>query len=60
MSEDPLREVCQNGTIPMLDASVADVGQHASASQAACRVGLAKRGFAITSVKWNNGMEKDK
>ena len=50
MSKDPLREVCQNGTIPMLDSSVADVGQRASASQAACRVGLAKRGFAITSI----------
>ena len=33
----------------MLDSLVADVGQRASASQAACRVGLAKRGFAITS-----------
>jgi len=47
--EDPLRKVCQNGTTPMLDSSVANVGQRASASQAACRVGLAKRGFAITS-----------
>ena len=36
----------------MLDSSVADVGQgeRASASQAACRVALAKRGFAITST----------
>ena len=42
-------KVCKNGTIPMLDSLVADVGQRASASQAACRVGLAKRGFAITS-----------
>ena len=37
-------------TIPMLDSLVANVGQRASASQAACRVGLAKRGFAITSL----------
>ena len=50
MSKAPLRKVCQNGTIPMFDSSVADVGQRVSASLAACRVGLAKRGFAITSM----------
>lgn len=41
--------VCQNATIPMLNSSVANVSQRVSASQAACLVGLAKRGFAITS-----------
>ena len=50
IDRDPLRKVCQKGTIPMLDSSVANVGQRVSASQVACRVGLAKRGFAITSV----------
>ena len=43
----------------MLDSSVADVGQRASASQAACCVGLAKRGFAITSVACRVGMSPE-
>ena len=35
----------------MRDFSVANVSQRVSASQAACLVGLAKRGFAITSYE---------
>ena len=57
MSKAPLRKVCQNGTMSMLDSYVADVGQRASASQAACRVGLAKRFFAITSVEKESNKE---
>ena len=53
MSKAPLWKDCQNGTIPMLDFSVANVSQLVSASQAACLVGLAKRGFAITSYAYS-------
>lgn len=51
MPKAPLRKDCQNGTLPMRDFSVANVSQRVSASQAACLVGLAKRGFAITSYE---------
>ena len=41
----PLRKVCENDTIPMLDSSVAEVCQRVSASQAACPVSIAEEGF---------------
>ena len=49
-SKAPLRKVSENDTIPTLDSSVVEVCQRVSASQAACPVSLAKRGFAITSI----------
>ena len=50
-SKAPLRKVSENDTIPTLDSSVVEVCQRVSASQAACPVSLAKRGFAITSYE---------
>ena len=54
MSKAPLWKDFQNGTMPMLDFSVANVSQLVSASQAACLVG--QRGFAITSNVSESGM----
>ena len=45
MSKAPLREVRQNDIMPMLDSSVVEVCQRASASEAACPVRRAKEGF---------------
>lgn len=45
MSKAPLREVRQNGTIPMLDSSVVEVCQRVPASLAACPVRPSKEGF---------------
>ena len=41
----PLRKVCENDTMAMLDSSVVEVCQLVSASQAASPVSLAKEGF---------------
>ena len=49
ISKAPLLKVRQNAIIPMLDSSVANGSQRVPASQAACLVSLAKRGFATIS-----------